>query len=1017
MIILHTIWLVLAGRLSFLPMPFRILIIFYWLFFISQAITGQPTVYFTRVGVEDGLNDGGVEAVAKDHLGYIWASTLGGINRYNGKEVTFFDRVHSGNTIMPKSICRSITAGSSGNLYFGFENCLAKFDYRQRKLVTVPAFENHWVYEIFMLSPSLMMVITDKEWTGYDHEKNEKIPLKNIFRDSAATLRPFAITQDENTLYFTNRKGLFTYNHQQKKLHHFALPDSVLGSMVITVDKAGNTWMATRRNNQLFRFNIATQSLTALKKNIGGNDFGINDIKAHPTDGNIWIATVVDGLFRYDPSSGLFNNYRFNPFQPWTLNGNLIRKLFIDNNGLIWAAADNGLNICNPIHSLFSIIPPFATNTYERNRQVARVAAEDDEGNLWLGTTDGVSVIDSNFSQLMEWNNRLGQADKIYYNSVRGVATDHLGRIWIATGRGINRFNKKTGKMEFLGASDSLGLGFYFGAFKDRRGNIWFCSRDNNGLYYYDRTKDKCFSIASHPQLQKLVGFGFRSFLEDSKGRYWMGLNGSGLALYNPADQSISRWTDIPDSLSAIAGSYVCDIKEDRNGKIWLSTFTGLSSVDPVTKKVTNYTQTEGLLSNTVSALGVDSLNRLWIGSSRGLMMLDSSRKNFTAFDKNDGLPHLAFNEQVGYITKKGHFIMPTFNGYIRFNPLDYRPSGNNIPVYISDMLINRIVHPLPFHEKKDTLIHLKHDENSISFHLEAPDYHKPGGAWFAYRLNGFEKEWHFTKDAYADYSNLPGGLYRFEYKASSVNGSWNKAHEMLRVKIGVVFYKTTWFWLLIGLMAAGILYWIYRQRLSQQEEVFALQSKTQALEKEKALVMYENLKQQLNPHFLFNSLTSLNSLIRIDQGMAGDFLERMSKIYRYILKNRDSETVSIQDELAFVSNFIELQKTRFESGLVVNIGVDEESMQRSIAPVTLQNLVENALKHNTISKSKPLIIDIYAEEDYLVVRNGMQRKNFVETSNQQGLKSMQELYRYLSHRPMLIGEDEKYFWVKIPMI
>ncbi len=144
----------------------------------------------------------------QDRYGYIWASTLGGINCYNGKEVTFFDKVHAGSRIMPKSICRYITSDTLGNLYFGFENCLAKFDYRQRKLLTVPAFENEWVYEIFVLSPSLMMVITDKDWIAYNPQKNEKIPLKNFLPDSAATLRPFDITQQQNTLYFTNRSSL-----------------------------------------------------------------------------------------------------------------------------------------------------------------------------------------------------------------------------------------------------------------------------------------------------------------------------------------------------------------------------------------------------------------------------------------------------------------------------------------------------------------------------------------------------------------------------------------------------------------------------------------------------------------------------------------------------------------------------------------------------------------------------------------------------------------------------------------
>ena len=123
------------------------------------------------------------------------------------------------------------------------------------------------------------------------------------------------------------------------------------------------------------------------------------------------------------------------------------------------------------------------------------------------------------------------------------------------------------------------------------------------------------------------------------------------------------------------------------------------------------------------------------------------------------------------------------------------------------------------------------------------------------------------------------------------------------------------------------------------------LSSKAQMLEKEKALVMYENLKQHLNPHFLFNSLTSLGSLIRINQGMAGDFLDKMSKVYRYILKNRDNEVVPLGEELKFVQLYIDLQKTRFEEGLQVTVVVDEEYHHRKIAPVTLQNLLENAIK------------------------------------------------------------------------
>jgi LytS/YehU family sensor histidine kinase len=196
------------------------------------------------------------------------------------------------------------------------------------------------------------------------------------------------------------------------------------------------------------------------------------------------------------------------------------------------------------------------------------------------------------------------------------------------------------------------------------------------------------------------------------------------------------------------------------------------------------------------------------------------------------------------------------------------------------------------------------------------------------------------------------------------------------------------------------------------------LESKTQVLEKEKAMVMYESLKQQLNPHFLFNSLTSLSSLIQsADTKTARDFLDSLSKTYRYILKSRDHETVVLADELKFAENYVRLQKTRFEKGLQVEMRIPEEQLQRKIVPVTLQNLIENAIKHNIIDDDSPLQIEIFAENDFIIVRNNLQKKNFVETSNKQGLGNLRSLYQYLSQRPVEIAEDSNYFTVKIPLL
>jgi LytS/YehU family sensor histidine kinase len=114
---------------------------------------------------------------------------------------------------------------------------------------------------------------------------------------------------------------------------------------------------------------------------------------------------------------------------------------------------------------------------------------------------------------------------------------------------------------------------------------------------------------------------------------------------------------------------------------------------------------------------------------------------------------------------------------------------------------------------------------------------------------------------------------------------------------------------------------------------------------------------------------------------------------------------------------FIQLQKTRFGNSLDFQIRIDEESMYRKVPPVTLQNLVENAIKHNVADVDSPLVIEIYTEPDYLVVRNNLQLKKFVETSNQQGLANMISLYHYLSRKPMIIENGPDFFIVKVPML
>lgn len=188
-------------------------------------------------------------------------------------------------------------------------------------------------------------------------------------------------------------------------------------------------------------------------------------------------------------------------------------------------------------------------------------------------------------------------------------------------------------------------------------------------------------------------------------------------------------------------------------------------------------------------------------------------------------------------------------------------------------------------------------------------------------------------------------------------------------------------------------------------------------LEQEKSQVQFNNLKNQLNPHFLFNALTSLNSLIFEDQRLASDFLQQLSKVYRYVLQHEDKNFVTLATELNFIEHYISLLHTRFDRALKISVEVDPEYLPRAIVPVTLQILIENAIKHNVVDPSKPLRIDVLTIGNYLVVGNNLQPRKNVGASNKRGLNDLRSLYRYLTEKPLIVEAGDDRFFVKVPLL
>ena len=178
-----------------------------------------------------------------------------------------------------------------------------------------------------------------------------------------------------------------------------------------------------------------------------------------------------------------------------------------------------------------------------------------------------------------------------------------------------------------------------------------------------------------------------------------------------------------------------------------------------------------------------------------------------------------------------------------------------------------------------------------------------------------------------------------------------------------------------------------------------------------------QNLKDQINPHFMFNNLSVLSSLVYKDQDKAVDFINQLAKVYRYVLDSRNSELVSLKEELNFMESYLYLLQIRFEKSLIIQMNIPDKCKDLVLPPMALQMLVENAIKHNEVSEEFPLVLTIEIDRSKLVVSNTLQLRRSPEVSCKTGLKNIKERYKYFSEELVEVEETKQIFLVRLPLL
>jgi hypothetical protein len=395
---------------------------------------------------------------------------------------------------------------------------------------------------------------------------------------------------------------------------------------------------------------------------------------------------------------------------------------------------------------------------------------------------------------------------------------------------------------------------------------------DSRKIFYLDLKSGMVNTVETNSSLPDGINTEYKKIVFDNRNEPWVLCSGGWIAkIENGKLKPVLIATD--EKGESIG--YFNSIEADRNGNIWLSNaVTGWYSYNVLSGKINNWNENEGLLAQASQDIRADQFNRVWgISSNRLSVLLPDNRVNNYVIPVYENAS--SFTNAIEKL-KNGNMLFAINDELIEFNA--GRINSKPVKKYPVISAINIAGKYRMITGEKEII--LKPDENVLRFRFGILIDKEIFPYEMEYMLEGAEKEWINARGkTEAAYHKLSPGTYTFRVKARGKNNNWESEEKQLRIIIKTPFYKTKWFLAALIVLIAGTLFFIYRYRLAQKETVLLLENKAQVLEKEKAMVMYESLKQHLNPHFLFNSLSSLSVLIETNQQLAGTFLKQMSKI------------------------------------------------------------------------------------------------------------------------------------------
>ncbi|MCS6806616.1 MAG: two-component regulator propeller domain-containing protein [Acidobacteriota bacterium] len=533
--------------------------------------------------------------------------------------------------------------------------------------------------------------------------------------------------------------------------------------------------------------------------------------------GTIWIGSTW-GLARFDPGMDTIAAFRYEPGNPHSIAESGIYSICEDSGGVLWFGSNgNGLFRYDPKAQRFT----------HRHREGAKLS-------LWRGTSirslcqtrDGTLWIGTANLQLLRMNRVTGEVTPFQVAQpnvpplelVFSMLQDRTGALWIGSSEGLFQVDWRDGKpgqiSRFKPDPDvprGSGRDDVYKVIEDRSGEIWIATA--NALSRLDRAIGHFVSYlydARDPDT--IPGDPYTFIHQDRNGIFWLGAE-DGLLRFDPPTAGFKRYRNNPNNPSSLSHNVVRAIAEDPlepDKILWVGTAGGgLNRFDKETETFTHFTEKDGLPNNVVYAILSDGEGNLWMSTNQGLARFNPRTRRFKNFDIKDGLQDNEFNSCASFKSASGELFFGGISGFNAFYPEDVRDNPHAPPVVITDFQIfNQSVSfkdpdsPLKKPITETGEITLSYEHKVFSFEFAALDFTEPSKNQYAYKMDGFDKDWQPAgTNRTATYTNLDPGEYVFRVKASNNDGVWNDEGVAINVTITPPWWRTGWAYMIYALL------------------------------------------------------------------------------------------------------------------------------------------------------------------------------------------------------------------------